>query len=154
MSLLESKSLRLALVILGCVGGLSASPTHPDDAVRQLKLTRFLHHGESESMELQCTASVGCRLLRRRNGTVVSDVSIPRGSADAILSSFFQLVPPRTQRRIAGQREMLLHWHVRWLGHELEGRLDREERNLDEPFIDAVLSLEGALLSQLYALTR
>ncbi len=144
------KWLVLAGLILASV--LAAAPNAGD---RQLKLSRFMHHGENESVELFCGAGAAtCRLVRRRNGYTAAEVTLPSKLANAMLGSFLELIPARPQRRTAGQREMLLGWDVQWLGQHVEGRLDREERSPDEAYVDAVLSLEGALLAQFYGRNR
>lgn len=141
---------RLSLVVFLSVGSLWASPGG-GEGERVVRLNRFLHHGQTESVELACANGNGtCRLLRRRNGVVAAEIAMPRDHADTVLGSFFQLVPRRAQRRTAGERDALLYWDVRWLGRRVEGRLDRGERKFDEVFVDAVLSLEGALVAQFY----
>lgn len=146
----------VAIALVGFYGGLGASADAPGSAgsERRLRLSRALHHGESETVELSCAAEGSCRLARRRNGSEVAEVRLPKAHADAMLASFFQLLPERPQRRTAGERELLLLWDVAWRGKRTEGRLDREERKLDEAYVDAVLSLEGALLAQFYGPNR
>jgi len=137
---------------LALAGSLVAAPNERD---RQVKLSRFLHHGENETVELFCAAGAGtCRLTRRRNGYTAAEVTLPSKLADAMLASFLELIPARPQRRTAGEREVLMAWDVRWLGQSIEGRIDRDERRRDEAYVDAVLSLEGALLAQFYGRSR
>jgi hypothetical protein len=118
---------------------------------RSVRLTRHLHHGERESLELVCAEGEEvCRVAKRRGGVLVAEASLAPRHAEEIVGAFFRLLPARPMRSGAADRSPLFRWHVEWAGRRVEGVLERDERRPDEPFVAAALSLEGALVGQLY----
>jgi hypothetical protein len=116
-----------------------------------VRLTRHLHHGERESLELVCAKGQEvCRVAKRRGGVLVAEASIASRHAEEILRAFFRLLPTWPTRTGATDRSPLFRWHVEWAGRRVDGALERDERRPDEPFVAAALSLEGALVGQLY----
>jgi len=153
---------RLLLLIWIAVGG--AAPA--SDGLPRIVLTRSLDHGSAEILTLRCVPDTHgkqeffCELTRHRNGVEVASRGLYSVETTSLLEKFFERLPASLSADDpSGDAGEVLTWDVSFRDRAAQGRLvrgdvagtPRTRRGASRNnLLDAVLSLEGALSSQLY----
>lgn len=142
----------LLIALLGLALVLSekvATSANPPPALLRVRIERRLAHAAPSHVELSCRAGEGCLVAKSRNGRTIASAVLREQDAAALLTSFFQL-KPAAERSIPEKfrGDQLLQWDVRF--SDLHARGADTAHGPGDATVDAILSLEGALVSQLY----